>query len=176
MWLSLSPWPTPSAPKQWKSDFILRVKPLSTRDRHSRTWREKNCSECSNIKARVSVHSRTGSGPRRMAKGLQRVSTRYWILIHVLIHCDSPYPLSHEFVAIYWQKYMTRHISQPWGLNWFCVCRIVILGLLKLNFKTRQNIPEFLTANLWLINFIACSLSSSLSSEKWELRLLSYEI
>ena len=34
-------------------------------------------------------------------------------------------------------------------------CRSVICGLLKLNIKARQDIPEFLTANFLLIHVIA---------------------
>ena len=67
----LSQGPTPSAPKQCKSDVHVKVKTLSARDRH---WRNPNYyKECGNIKS-WSVSALTGSVPCKMAKGLQRVS------------------------------------------------------------------------------------------------------
>ena len=59
------PGPTPSAPKQWKSDVHVRDKTLSARDCHRR-----------NIKARVTqqrVSAVTGSVPRKMAEGSREV-------------------------------------------------------------------------------------------------------
>ena len=92
---------------------------------------------------------------------------------------------SHDFVSIY-RKKTEYDLTYLATLNRFFPCRIVILGLLKINIKARQDISEFLTANLWSIYVIAtwigvenfplrtsfalCSSSSSLTSEKCLLR------
>ena len=73
--------------------------------------------------------------------------------------------------------------------NRFLACRIVVLGLIRLNIKARHDIPEFLNANLWSIHLITFKIliaveifslhtifadcpSSSLSTQKnWELRI-----
>ena len=54
-------------------------------------------------------------------------------------HCQSPQPLGHRFISIWWKKlYIDRCILQP-GTAFFA-CRIVVLGLLRLNIKARHEI------------------------------------
>ena len=54
--------------------------------------------------------------------------------------------------------YDSLHIAT---LNPFFVCRIVIVGLLYLNTKARQNIPDFLSANLLSKHVIALDIDWS---------------
>ena len=54
---------------------------------------------------------------------------------------------SHDFVSIY-RKRTEYDLTYLATLTRFFACRIVILGLLKINIKARQDISEFLTANL----------------------------
>ena len=73
--------------------------------------------------------------------------------------CDLPLPLSHRFVSDDRNpRYFSRCISH-WKFatcnRLFFACRIVVLGLFKLNIKARHKIREFLNANLWSIHFIA---------------------
>ena len=68
----LAPGPTPSAPKQ----CMLRVQTLSAQDRQGRDSRKKKREREISLAAlwRVRVSPLTGTVPRKMAKGLHRVS------------------------------------------------------------------------------------------------------
>ena len=59
------------------------------------------------------------------------------------------------WVRIDLMKKTVRDSSHLATLNRFFACRIVVLGLLKLNFKARHDIPEFKIAHLLLIHVIA---------------------
>ena len=82
-----------------------------------------------------------------MAEGLQTIEHLSTDSLRV---CDSPLLLSDEFEPIRRKKNGTFLAT----LNRFFACRLVILGLLKLNIKARQDTSEFLTTNLLLIHII----------------------
>ena len=66
--------PTPSAPKQWKSDVHVKsYNPVSARSATDEIQERKNYKEGINIKS-ACVSALTGWVPRKMAEGLQRVS------------------------------------------------------------------------------------------------------
>ena len=105
----------------------------------------KNNRECSNIKARVSVHWRA-QYHAKMAEGRQRTPAPCWqaAAIEPILSDSLLLALSYDFISLCSNNwYMTRCISQPWT-NFFA-CRIIIVGLLKLIIKARHDIPEFLT-------------------------------
>ena len=64
----------------------------------------------------------------------------------------TEYCLNYQAIGLYLSAkrgYISSHFITT--LELLLACRIVILRLLKLNIKARQNIIEFLTANLSLI-------------------------
>ena len=62
--------------------------------------------------------------------------------------------ISHGFVSIQWKNCILLVVfCNLQGYNF--ACRIVALWLLRLNIKARQDIPEFLNANLGLIDLFA---------------------
>ena len=128
---------------------------LSAQDSHLlNSWSKK---ECSNIKLLRSVHW--------LAMWLAKSLKGFWEFQHpaeikpvspdwfrqVLLASTN----DHEVVSIYQKKWSTKkwYITQIYWLHWsnknrFFACRTFI-GLFKLNLKARQDIPEFLTLNLW---------------------------
>ena len=108
------------------------------------------------------VSSLTGSVPRKMAEGRQRV----WAPCEHQTHISRLSATRLNHWAINPQVYIDRSIEEnrKWlsndssylaTLNRFFSNRIVVLGLLRLNIKARHDIPEFLNANLWSIHLTA---------------------
>ena len=108
------------------------------------------------------VSSLTGSVPRKMAEGRQRV----WAPCEHQTHISRLSATRLNHWAINPQVYIDRSIEEnrKWlsndssylaTLNRFFSNRIVVLGLLRLNIKARHDIPEFLNTNFWLIHLIA---------------------
>ena len=188
MWASVGPGPSLNSPKQWKSDSNVKnlqlCLSLSARDRHWRNQKNKNI-ESSNIKACESVYCRAQchakwaivqqrvSAPCKNRTQVARLTIDHWAI--------SSYRSPER--NIIWL--VVSHNLEGW--NHIFACRIVVLGLLRLYIKTRHDIEEFLTANLWSIHLIAfdidwswniftlhifakCSSSSSSASKKWEVR------
>ena len=134
MWRVWAPDPTPSAPKQWKSMFMLRVKPFQRKIATDEI--------SSNIKARVSVHGRAqchAKWPRdsrefEHSAGIDPVSPSLQLSLIV-----EPY---RDHIDL--QRKTVHDSSHLATVNQFFACRIVVLGLpvLKLNFNARHDIPD----------------------------------
>ena len=93
--------------------------------------------------------------PCKMFKGQQRVVSApcgNWTKVALL----SVTHLNHQAIGLYWQsikQYITCCIFSATP-----ACRIVVLGLFKLNIKARHEITVFLNINIWSIHFIAFDL------------------
>ena len=166
--------PTPSAPKQWKLDIHLQnSNPVSGDSAWESHWRNprktKLHRESNNINARVSVHWRAQnyaiwpmgsrvSAPCRNRSHVIRLTTKPCVGINL-----SP-------KTVYDSSYFAT-------LDQCFAFRIVIIRLLKLNTRVRQDIPEFLTANLLSIHIFASEIDLSWNnfslhnfcSETWNL-------
>ena len=129
--------------------FMLRVKTLSTWDHHWRNPRKKKYRECSNIKARMSVHWRAqchtswSRGKQRLSASCRNRPNRTQVALLTVTH------LNHWgiMMAIHPKWYMTCSLLQP--ATFFCAqdCRSRIAQVeyqeVYLLWKPRINCVEF---------------------------------
>ena len=135
--------------------FMLRVKTLSTPDYHWRNPRKQNDRERSNIKARVSVHWLAQCHAKWLRSG-RNFQHQAGIEPHVASLTATR--LNHWAIDSLMKK-MVHESSSLATWNCLFVCRIVVLGFLRLNINARHDIPDFLNATLWSIHLIACELT-----------------
>ena len=153
MWASAGPSLSSSSPKQWKSDGCVKIYNSVSTKLPRLNPRKKIIESPAMEKARVSVHWRAQCHAKwpRGATALQHSSGFEPKSPDLLWLTLTTKPL----VRINYSKklYMTRRIFATCKLLQLMLSRtgLSYFGIFKLNIKARNEIREFLNANLWSI-------------------------
>ena len=132
--------PTPSAPKQMKSDVHVKILNFVCARSPVTKFERKTIVESAAIYKRVSVHWL----PHCHAIGLCK-RTLSWIRhqkTYWFFHLMKHFGQSHRFELMFQKN--SIYLA---NLNRFVACWILIFGLLKSNIEVRQDTPKFLTAS-----------------------------
>ena len=139
--------------------FMLWAKTLSEQDLHWRNPRKNNYRERSNTKSRVSVHWRAQCHQKWPRGGREfehpaGIEPKSLDLLPLTLTTEPYICIDLSKKSVYDLLYLTT-----W--NRFSACRIVVLGLLRLNIKARHDIPKFMNAKLLYIRLITFNIDWS---------------